>query len=229
MKNQSIKHIAMIMDGNRRWAKEKGKPAIFGHQEGYKRFVEIGELCRKKGIKTFTVYAFSTENWKRTKEEVDALMGLLRYALEKEVDRLDKDNVRVRILGRREDLPQDLQASIQRAEEKTKNNTGGDLNIAVSYGGRAEVVDAVKKIIKSDIKVEDISEKTVSDNLYTAGQADPDLLIRCGGQKRLSNFLLWQSAYSEIYFTDVLWPDFDEKELDKALDFFEKTKRNFGK
>lgn len=229
MENQSIKHIAMIMDGNRRWAKEKGQPAIFGHQAGYKRFVEIGEICRKKGIKTFTVYAFSTENWKRTKEEVDALMGLLRFALEKEVDRLDKDNVRVRILGRREDLPNDLQESIQRAEEKTKNNTGGDLNIAVSYGGRAEIVDAVKKIVKSGVKVEDINEEMVSNNLYTTGQTDPDLVIRCGGQNRLSNFLLWQSAYSEIYFTDVLWPDFDEKELDKALDFFEKTKRNFGK
>lgn len=216
------------MDGNRRWAKNKNQPAIFGHQAGYKRFIEIGEICRKKGIKTFTVYAFSTENWKRTKEEVDALMGLLRFALEKEVDRLDKENVRVRILGRQADLPQDLQASIKRAEEKTKSNTGGDLNIAISYGGRAEIADAMKNMVRAGVKAEDITEEAIAANLYTAGQSDPDLIIRCGGQNRLSNFLLWQSAYAEIYFTDVLWPDFDEKELDKALDFFARTKRNFG-
>ena len=220
----------MIMDGNRRWAKEHGKLGpIAGHQAGYKRFKEIAELCRKKGIKTLTVYALSTENWKRTKEEVGALLGLLRFALEKEIDQLHNDNVRVRILGRRTDLPDDLRESVRKAQELTAENTGGDLNIAISYGGRAEIVDAVQDIVKQGIAPDKIDEQVVADNLYTAGQDDPDLVIRCGGQKRLSNFLLWQSAYSEIYFTDVFWPDFDENELDKALSFFEEIKRNFGK
>ena len=225
---EQVNHIAMIMDGNRRWAKQNGKSTPEGHKAGYERFVEIGGLCRKKGIKTLTVYAFSTENWKRTKEEVDALMGLLRFALEQEIARLHRDGVRVRVLGRRSDLPDDLRESIRQAQELTANNTGGDLNIALSYGGRAEITDAVKDIIKKGIRVEEINEQTVADHLYTAGQADPDLIVRCGGQKRLSNFLLWQSAYAEIYFTDILWPDFDESELDKALGFFDSVKRNFG-
>jgi len=217
------------MDGNRRWAKKHGKPAASGHQEGYKRFKEIGDLCRKRGIKTVTVYAFSTENWKRDDEEVSNLMDLLRYALNQEIDRLDKENVRVKIIGRRDDLSKDLQDLIARGEEKTKNNDGGNLNIAISYGGREEITGAVKKIVASGIAPEEITEETVEQNLYTAGQSDPDLVIRCGGQNRLSNFLLWQLAYAEIYFTDVLWPDFDETELNKALDFFDNIKRNFGK
>lgn len=217
------------MDGNRRWAKKNGLPTATGHKEGYKRFKEIGDLCRKKGIKTVTVYAFSTENWKRDDEEVNNLMDLLRYALNKEIDRLDKENVRVKIIGRRNDLSEDLQDLIARGEEKTKNNDGGNLNIAISYGGREEITGAVKKIVASGVAPEEITEETVEQNLYTAGQSDPDLVIRCGGQNRLSNFLLWQLAYAEIYFTDVLWPDFDEKELDKALDFFNNIKRNFGK
>ena len=224
-----LKHLAIIMDGNRRWAKEHGKPAALGHQEGYKRFKEIGDLCREKGIKTVTVYAFSTENWKRDEEEVNDLMNLLSFALNQEISRLDKQNVRVKIIGRRDDLSRDLQDSIARAEEQTKENDGGDLNIAISYGGREEITNAVKKIAASGLAPESITEEIVEKNLYTCGQEDPDLLIRCGGQNRLSNFMLWQSAYTEIYFTDVLWPDFDEKELDKALEFFDKTKRNFGK
>ena len=224
-----LKHLAIIMDGNRRWAKDNNLPAALGHREGYKRFREIGDLCRQKGIRTITVYAFSTENWKRNDEEVSDLMDLLRFALNQEIGRLDKENIRVRIIGRRDDLSQDLQDLIARAEEQTKDNDSGDLNIAISYGGREEITNAVKKIVASGIAPESINEETVEKNLYTAGQNDPDLLIRCGGQKRLSNFLLWQLAYSEIYFTDVLWPDFDAAELEKALEFFDKTKRNFGK
>ncbi|MFA6422660.1 MAG: polyprenyl diphosphate synthase [Candidatus Buchananbacteria bacterium] len=224
-----LNHLAIIMDGNRRWAKERGKIGIFGHQEGYKRFKEIAQLCRKKGINTLTVYAFSTENWKRENEEVDSLIGLLRFALDKEIDGLHKDNIRVRILGRRDNLPKDLQKSITEAEERTKNNNGGNLNIAISYGGREEITNAVRRIVASGISSELITEEIVADNLYTGGQADPELLVRCGGQKRLSNFLLWQLAYTEIYFSDVFWPDFNESELDKALEFFNQSKRNFGK
>lgn len=223
------KHVAIIMDGNRRWAKKRLKPASFGHREGYKRFVEIGELCRKKGIHTLTVYAFSTENWKRDKEEIDDLMELLREGIKKETKRLEKENIRLRMIGRREDLPEDLQEAILDGEQRTKNSNGGDLNVALSYGGRAEIVEAVKRALKSGKKIDDITEESVSENLYTSGQSEPELIIRTGGTKRLSNFLMWQSAYSEVYFSDTLWPDFNETELDKALEFFENVSRNFGK
>ncbi|MEK7653540.1 MAG: polyprenyl diphosphate synthase [Patescibacteria group bacterium] len=224
-----LNHLAIIMDGNRRWAKAKGKLAAFGHFEGYKRFVEIAELCRQKGIKILTVYAFSTENWGREKEEVDALMELLATALKDQADRLMKDNIKLKVIGRISDLPQNLQVAVKQAEEKTAANTNGILNIALSYGGRAEIVDAAKSLVADGIKPEEITDEALASRLYTAGQIDPDLIVRCGGHKRLSNFLLWQSAYSEIYFTDTLWPDFDEKELDQAIEFFDSTKKNFGK
>jgi len=226
--NALPKHIAIIMDGNRRWAKNRGKSPEFGHREGYKRFIEIGEVCRKMGIKTLTVYAFSTENWKRKKEEVDCLIDLLRTAIKRETKRVNKENIRIRILGRKEDLPDDLRETIKKSEQDTENNTSGNLNIALSYGGRAEIVNTIKSIIKSKIKPEEITEKLIQNNLYTKGQDDPDLIIRCGGEKRLSNFLLWQSAYAELYFSDILWPDFNEGELYKALNYFSNVKRNFG-
>lgn len=226
---QDIKHVAIIMDGNRRWAKERGKPSVFGHHQGYKRFKEIADSCRQKGIHTLTVYAFSTENWKRTEEEVGALMKLLEMAMKREVSDLMKKDIRVRVIGRRSDLSDGLRKAVEDAEEKTKNNQTGSLNIAVSYGGRAEIVDSVKKIVEGGVKPEDVTEEMIADNLYTTGQPAVDLIIRCGKQKRLSNFLLWQSAYSEVYFCDKLWPDFNEDELDKAIEFFAETKRNFGK
>ncbi|MEI6627314.1 MAG: polyprenyl diphosphate synthase [bacterium] len=226
---QDIKHLALIMDGNRRWAKERGKPSAMGHFEGYKRFLEIGELCRQKGIKYLTIYAFSTENWKRSKEEVDALMNLLRLGLEKETDNLHQKNICVKIIGRKADLSADLKKAIVNLEEKTKNNTGSYLNIAISYGGRAEIVDAVKSIMGQGILAEAVTEQMISDHLYTAGQPDPDVIVRCGNQQRLSNFLLYQVAYSELYFTEKYWPDFDEAELDKVIDFYHQTKRNLGK
>ena len=156
-------------------------------------------------------------------------MSLLELALNQEATRLHKENVRIKVIGNRDNLSRGLQDLIEKSEEQTKDNTGGDLNIAISYGGREEITKAVKKIVASGVNASLVNEELVADNLYTGGQSDPDLLIRCGGQKRLSNFLLWQLAYTEIYFSDVLWPDFNEAELDKALDFFDQAKRNFGK
>ena len=224
-----LKHLAIIMDGNRRWAKKNGMPTAMGHREGYKRFKEICDLCYKKGIKTLTVYAFSTENWKRDESEVNDLINLMKYALGQETERLHKENIRVKIIGRRDNISSELQDLISKAEATTKDNTGGNINIAFSYGGREELTNAVKRIVASGVSSEQVTGDMVAENLYTAGQEDPELLIRCGGQNRLSNFLLWQLAYTEIYFCDVLWPDFDAAELDKALDFFHNTKRNFGK
>lgn len=214
------------MDGNRRWAKKRGLPVIEGHRQGYERFKEIVEYSRQKGVQTVTVYAFSTENWKRTEEEVRGLMDLLRFGIKSEQNRLKKENFRIKIIGRVTDLPVDIQESIQLAETDTAENTGGQLNIAISYGGQAEIVDAVNKALEEGQK---ISEKTISEHLYTAGQTNPDLIIRTGGERRLSNFLLWQSSYAELYFTDILWPDFAPVELDKAIEYFTKIKRNFGK
>lgn len=223
-------HVAIIMDGNRRWAKKRGLPANLGHKEGYTRFLEIGELCRKKGIKTLTVYALSTENLKnRDSKELDALMSLMRRGIIDKINDLDRDNIQVKVIGRLTDLPEDLQNDLADAVKKTEGNTGSHLNIAVSYGGRAEIVDAARKIIDEGIKAGELTEEIFADNLYTVGQNDPDLVIRTGGSKRLSNFLLWQSSYAEIYFTDTLWPDFDHDELDAALEYFARTKRNFGK
>lgn len=226
--NSLPKHVAVIMDGNRRWAKSRGKPAVSGHREGYKNFVEIGEKCRNKGINTLTVYAFSTENWKRDKDEVEGLLDLLRESIKKETNRLEKENIRLKMIGRIKDLPEDLQEAILDGEKRTKDCTGGDLNVALSYGGRAEIVDAVQKLLNSGKKIDEITEESISENLYTSGQPEPDLIIRTGGTKRLSNFLMWQSAYSEVYFSDTLWPDFNEAELDKALEFYANVKRNFG-
>lgn len=224
--NKIPEHVAIIMDGNRRWAKKRGLPANLGHREGYKVFREIADYCRTKGIKTLTIYAFSTENWKRQQEEVSGLMDILRQAIKSERDYLHKENVQFKVIGRKSDLPEDLQNLIKDAENLTKNNTGGLVNIALSYGGRAEIVDAVKKIISENNN--EIDEELISQNIYTAGQTDPQLVIRTGGDKRLSNFLLWQSAYSELYFSDILWPDFSKKDLDDALNYFTEVKRNFG-
>lgn len=219
-------HVAIIMDGNRRWAEKKGLAVNEGHKAGYERFKEIVQLCFDCGVKYVTVYAFSTENWKRTDEEVGALMGLMTHAIKNEIQAYTDKNIRVNIIGRHEDLPNDLRLEIEKIEQETVGKNENTLNVAISYGGKAEIVDAVRKIEKMG---EEITEKNIADNLYTKGQPNPDLVIRTGGQPRLSNFLMWQTDYSEIYFTDVLWPDFDSNELDKALSFYAKIKRNFGK
>jgi undecaprenyl diphosphate synthase len=227
--NSIPSHIAIVMDGNRRWAKKRGLPSALGHKEGYNVFVRMMEIFFKRGVKTMTVYAFSTENWQRDAAEISAIMDLLRYAVSIGGKRIIKENLRFRLIGRKQDLPKDILSSIEKLEEETKENIRGDVNIAFSYGGRSEITNAVNMFLAKNEKARVITEADIANNLYTAGQKNPELIIRTGGKCRLSNFLTWQSVYSELYFADVLWPDFNEKELDKALDFYVNTQRNFGK
>ncbi len=229
VKNTNLKHIAIIMDGNRRWAKEKHLPSAMGHQKGVDSLRSTMRLFDKFGIKYLTVYAFSTENWNRKKEEVEFLMGLLAKTLLNELDEMHSENVKIKFLGDISKLGKNLIEIVQNAENKTKNNTGVNLNIAFNYGARDEITNAVKSIVKEGIKPEDITEETITSHLYTKDIPDPDLLIRTGGEKRISNYLLWQLAYSEIYVTDKHWPDFDEEELAKAIFEFENRNRRFGK
>ena len=226
------KHIAIIMDGNRRWARVQGKPASFGHKAGAKTLENIVRYANKIGLKYITVYAFSTENWKRSQEEVSTLMGILRWYLKDCVKKSMKNNVRCRVIGRKEELSPDIVQSIENLEEKTKNNTGLNFTIAINYGGRDEITRAVKKIA-ADVKAgkinpDDITEQTITDNLDTRELPDPDLLIRTSGEQRLSNYLPWQLAYTEFYFTDTYWPDFNKEELIKAFEKYNKRERRFG-
>ena len=225
-------HIAIIMDGNRRWAREKGLDTKFGHKAGAETLEKIASFANDIGLKYLTVYAFSTENWKRTKEEVGALMILLNNYLDKFLNRESLRNIKIRVLGNTENLNNSLKTSINKIVEKSKNNTGLTLNIAFNYGGRDEIVRAVRNIAedvkKGNINVEDIDEKMISDNLFTNGQPEPDLLIRPGGELRISNFLLWQLAYTEFLFIDKYWPDFTEEDLLNSISIFEKRNRKFG-
>ena len=226
------KHIAIIMDGNRRWAKSKNMPVSFGHKEGAKTLEKIVRYANKIGIKYITVYAFSTENWKRTTEEVIALMNLFQSYLDDYSKRADSENIKVKIIGNRQGLSEKMQKSIEKCMERTKDNTGITFNIALNYGGRDEITNAVKhiaeKIQNKEINIEDITEQMISDNLYTAEQPDPDLLIRTSGEFRLSNFLPWQLAYTEFLFVDKNWPDFNEKDLDDAIEVYKSRNRKFG-
>ncbi|CDE89918.1 isoprenyl transferase [Clostridium sp. CAG:389] len=226
------KHIAIIMDGNRRWAKSKNMPVSFGHKEGAKTLEKIVRYANKIGIKYITVYAFSTENWKRTTEEVIALMNLFQSYLDDYSKRADSENIKVKIIGNRQGLSEKMQKSIEKCMERTKDNTGITFNIALNYGGRDEITNAVKhiaeKIQNKEINIEDITEQMISDNLYTAEQPDPDLLIRTSGELRLSNFLPWQLAYTEFLFVDKNWPDFNEKDLDDAIEVYKSRNRKFG-
>ena len=226
------KHIAIIMDGNRRWAREKGMPVSFGHKEGAKTLEKIVRYANKIGIKYITVYAFSTENWKRTTEEVSTLMKLFQSYLDDYSKRADSENIRVKIIGSRDGLSEKMKDSIEKCMERTQNNTGITFNIALNYGGRDELVRAVKSIAEqvkeNQINIDEITEKTISNNLYTKEQPDPDLLIRTSGELRLSNFLPWQLVYSEFLFLDKYWPDFSEKDLDEAIEVYQKRNRKFG-
>lgn len=225
-------HIAIIMDGNRRWAKEKGMDTRFGHKAGAETLEKIAAFGNEIGLKYLTVYAFSTENWKRTKEEIGALMLLLQKYLDKFLNKESLRNIRIRVLGDIESLDKGLKESIKKLVEKSKNNTGLTLNIAFNYGGRAELAKATKQIASmvknNEINVEDIDEELISNNLYTKGEPEPDLLIRTGGELRISNFLLWQLAYTEFLFIEKYWPDFDKEDLLNAINIFEQRNRKFG-
>ncbi len=231
--NKVPNHIAIILDGNRRWAKMRGLPTLQGHTEGADNLERIARYCSKIGVKYLTVYAFSTENWKRTEEEVGYLMNLMADYINSFEVRFKDSNAIIRLVGDIDRLPKKLQDSIIKIEEKTKNNTGLTLNLCINYGGREEIANATKviasKVSSGELKLTDINEGMFSTYLRTGDTPDPDLFIRAGGEKRLSGFLLWQSSYSELYFSDVLWPDFNEIELDKAINEFNNRKRNFGK
>jgi undecaprenyl diphosphate synthase len=226
MENINLKHIAIIMDGNRRWAKKRNLPIAVGHRTGADTLQKIIEYCIDIKLKYLTVYAFSTENWKRSPEEVNDLMNLLReYLVKLEKDNKDR-NAKIRIIGDINRLDEDLQEKIIRIQERTSQNTGLVINVALNYGSRDEIIHAIKSLSKDEL--ESLDMEKFSEKLYTYPCPDPDLIIRTAGEQRLSNFLLWQAAYSEFWYTDVLWPDFSEKELDKAIEAYSKRNRKFG-
>ncbi len=227
------KHIAVIMDGNGRWAKQKGAARIFGHRNAVQSVREITEGCAELGVKFLTLYAFSTENWGRPKEEVDGLMELLVNTLQKEIKSLVENHVRLKIIGDINSLPKVCQSNLKEAIETAKNNTGLTLQLALSYSGRAEITQAARRIAQQVkdglILPEDVNEKMIEQNLETIGVPDPELLIRTSGEMRISNFLLWQIAYTELYITPKLWPDFRKEDLYEAICAYQKRERRFGK
>ena len=227
MKNSSINHLAIIMDGNGRWANQKNQQRVFGHEKGAQTAKKIINDCVKRGIPHLTLYTFSKENWSRPKHEIDTLMILLSKMLKNEIENMLRNNIRFNIVGKIGDLPVKTRDWVSSTVEKTKNNTGLVLTLALSYGGRQEIVDAVNSLIKSEVKI--INEEILKNHLYCPEMPDPDMIIRTGGEYRLSNFLLWQSAYAEIYICNKNWPDFDENELDKALKEYDNRNRTFGK
>ncbi len=220
-------HIAIIMDGNGRWAKNRSLPRSAGHAAGSKNFKDIARYCNKIGLHYLTVYAFSTENWKRPKEEVDNIMNILRDYL-KDAKNFKDENIKVKFIGDLEPLADDIKELINDAENESANATGLHLNIALNYGGRDEIVHAVRRIVSEGIAPQDITEQTITDRLYTVGQPDPDFIIRPSGEYRLSNYLIWQAAYAEYWFSNVLWPDFTSKDLDRAIEEFSRRNRRFG-
>ena len=228
VKETDLKHIAIIMDGNRRWAKKKHLPAAAGHKKGVDALKKTLKACHEFGIKYLTVYAFSTENWNRKPEEVNFLMDLLANTIKSELKELNENSVVIKFIGNTTKLNKKLQKILNNAEDVTKDNTGVNLQIAFNYGARAEITEALKKIISEGIKVEDITEETVSKYLYTSDIPDPDLLIRTGGEMRVSNYLLWQIAYSEVIVIPDFWPEFDKEKLAECIKEFCKRNRRFG-
>ena len=227
MKNSLLNHLAIIMDGNGRWANQKNKQRVFGHEKGAQTAKKIINYCVERGIPYLTLYTFSKENWSRPAKEVDALMILLSKMLKNEIENMTRNNIRFNIVGRLEEIPEETRDWVLSTIEKTKNNTGLVLTLALNYGGRQEIVDAFNSLIKSEVKI--INEEILKNHLYCPEMPDPDMIIRTGGEYRLSNFLLWQSAYAEIYVCDKNWPDFDEDELDKVLKEYENRNRTFGR
>ena len=221
-------HIAMIMDGNGRWAAQRHLPRVEGHRAGIDSVRDVVETSARLGIDVLTLYAFSVENWKRPRAEVNTLMMLLKRYIRLEISTLNKNNIRFRVIGRIDELASDVQSELQLGIRQTEANTGMLFNIALNYGGRAEIVDAARRAITAGIQAEALDERQFSDLLYTAGQPDPDLLIRTSGEMRVSNFLLWQIAYSEIWVTDKLWPDFRRRDLLQAIVAYQKRDRRYG-
>ncbi|PPJ64863.1 isoprenyl transferase [Cuspidothrix issatschenkoi] len=226
-------HVAVIMDGNGRWAKRQGLPRIMGHKAGVDALKNLLRCCKDWGIKALTAYAFSTENWKRPQEEVEFLMSLFQRVLRQELREMVEENVQIQFVGNLQALPKGLQEEISRSMTETKNNQSIKFTVATNYGGRQEILQACRaiaqKVKEGLLQPDDISEEVFEAHLYTAGVADPDLLIRTSGEMRLSNFLLWQMAYGEIYITDTLWPDFDRHEFHRALSTYQQRERRFGK
>ena len=229
VKDTGLEHIAIIMDGNRRWAKEKGLPTPAGHKKGVDALRATVRACDDLGVKYLTVYAFSTENWNRKKEEVDFLMDLVAITLENELDEMHKENVKISFIGDLKKLSDKLQRVVYNAQDKTSNNTGVNLQIALNYGARDEITNAVKKIVQLGISSEDVTPDLISKNLYTSEIPDPDILIRTGGEKRLSNYLLWQVAYSEVIVIDDFWPEFGKNKLINCIEEFNSRHRRYGK
>ncbi len=225
------RHIAIILDGNGRWAKKRGLPRTAGHAVGSETFRKIATYCKNIGVEYLTVYAFSTENWSRPEEEVGTIMKLLKKYLNEAIDTMERDHIRMKIFGDVQGLPQELQELVKKTDEISQRYEGFQANICLNYGGRNEIVNAAKRYAEALAKGEDVGELTeekLSGYMYSAGIPDPDLLIRPGGEQRISNFLLWQCAYAEFYFTDVLWPDFSPEELDKAIAEFHRRDRRYG-
>lgn len=232
-KNNIPKHIAIIMDGNGRWAKEKGLPRTAGHREGIKRLKEIVSACKELGVSVVTFFAFSSENWSRPKKEVGMLLGYLNNFLEREIKELDKNNIRFMVIGRGEPIPASLQKKLKEAQNKTKDNTGLIVVLALNYGSKQEIMDAVRAFVSAlkagEASIEDLDSDNFSKYLYTAGLPDPDLLIRTSGEARLSNFLLWQLSYTELYFPKMHWPDFKKDDFKMAIAEYQKRERRFGR
>jgi len=227
-KDNLPEHIAIIMDGNGRWAKAKNRPRLFGHNAGMKTLKKIVRASSDAGIKIITMYAFSTENWKRSPEEVDGLMNIAVEYFHKEVGELHENNVKINVIGNLNGLGRKVREAAVKAMDTTAENTGLVLNIALNYGGRDEIIHAVKELIVQGIVPDELTEQQISDHLYTKGQPDPDLLIRTGGESRLSNFMLWQMAYSEFMFTDIYWPDFEVEIYYEMIGNYQKRNRRYG-
>jgi len=234
IKNREVpQHVAIIMDGNGRWAESQSLPRTQGHIQGAKRVQEIMDVSRELGIKVITLFTFSTENWDRPENEIALIMNILTAVLERKLQKLKDDNIKLQTIGRAERTPEPLLTTLTNVIEETKNNTGLIVNLAFNYGARVEIVDAVQSIAQNvregQLNVEDITEATISDALYTKGLPDPDLLIRTSGEQRISNFLLWQLSYAELYFTEKLWPDFNAEEFRSAIMSYQTRERRYGK
>lgn len=224
-----VTHLAIIMDGNRRWAKERGLPSLEGHRAGYDRLKQVGDACLARGIKVLTVYAFSTENWKRTQDEVGYLMDLIEFGVSADLEHFKQRNVRLRILGRRDGLRPSVLRAIEKAESETAANTAVTFCICINYGGRMEIVDAVKALVAKGIQADHIDEQAIQSQMYWPEMPEPDLVVRTSGEARVSGFLTWESVYSEFYWCEKYWPDFDEAELDTAIEDFVQRQRRYGK